>query len=131
MRRRKDTKHQRLFKKENMRRWKPYLIHRVIQCRNCKKESAELYQLLPGGLIHTRCSTCGEDNRFNMTEFSSLQPYLCPDCNNEMRPEQLGGNACYICKGCNLYIRFADLLPDCYGLNGKYDIWISLLSKLC
>ena len=95
-----------------MPKWKPYLIRRVIQCRKCKKESAEIYQFLPGGLIHARCSVCGADNRFNMTEFRSLPPFLCPKCNKKMKPEQKGGNAYYICEGCDLDILLADILPN-------------------
>lgn len=90
-------------------------IRVVIQCRKCKEESAELYQYLPHGLIQTKCSACGKDNWFNMAEFKLLPPPPCPECHKEMKPEQLkedGMNACYTCRDCDLYIRFADLLPD-------------------
>jgi hypothetical protein len=92
-------------------------IRVVIPCRKrkCGKESAQLYQLLSGGLIHTRCSACGKDNPFYKEDFEFLPPYLCPECHKEMKPEQLkedGMNACYTCRDCCLYIRLADLLPD-------------------
>jgi uncharacterized Zn finger protein len=87
----------------------------VIPCRKCGEQSAELHQYLPGGFIKTKCSECGEDNRFSKDELKLLPTYPCPDCHREMKPEQLKedyANACYYCENCNSYIRLADLLPD-------------------
>jgi hypothetical protein len=97
----------------NARDGKPFNpIRVVIQCRKCEEESAELYQYLPHGLIHAKCSACGTDNWFNMDEFEKLPHPSCPECPRKMEPKQIDSNACYYCEDCNGYYPFADLLPD-------------------
>jgi uncharacterized Zn finger protein len=96
-------------------KWKSYPIHISIPCRKCGAKTSELYQLLDGGFIHARCSTCGADNPFSKDEFIFLSSYPCPTCHKDMESEQLKEdyeNACYYCENCNSYIRIADLLPD-------------------
>jgi hypothetical protein len=95
--------------------WKSNPIRVVIPCRKCRGKSAELYQYSDGGFIKAKCSVCGKDNLFSKDEFMFLPAFPCPKCHREMKPDQLEedyANACYTCKDCDSYIRFADLLPD-------------------
>jgi hypothetical protein len=97
------------------KKWKSNPICMVIPCRECGNKSSRLYQYSDGGFIKAKCSVCGADNLFSKDEFIFLPPFPCPECNKEMKPEQLKidyANACYTCEGCKIYIRLADLLPD-------------------
>ena len=94
--------------------WKSYplrlIINRVSKC--CRKWLV-LVQSMGGGYVTANCFKCGTKEPLTFEEFDRL-PFIfcCPKCKQEMEPKVVEKNYCYICQVCDLYIRFADLLPN-------------------
>jgi len=71
-----------------------------------------LVQSMEGGFVTRNCPECGKHETLSHDEFISLDLLVvCPRCKKAMLPETIERNYSYVCKSCNIFIRFADLLP--------------------
>jgi hypothetical protein len=95
--------------------WKSYPIrisrHSISPC--CE-EPTILVQSMPGGFVSRNCSMCGSRTTLPEAIFlEKLDLYVaCPKCRRRMAAEVLiNKNYGYTCRGCNIYIDLASLLP--------------------
>ena len=78
----------------------------------CHNAPTFIVQSMDGGFVTSNCSKCGEKEPLSYDAFQSLELWVaCPTCKEAMIPEMIEKNYCYVCKSCNEFIKFSDLLP--------------------
>lgn len=73
-----------------------------------------------GGWVTRNCPKCGQKDLLPEADFRSLGLWVaCPECKHPMIAGKLAhSNYGYICEGCDLGIKLADLLPRWIDLAG-------------
>lgn len=79
----------------------------------CCDEQTVLFQYSEGGFVKCKCQKCGEEENLSDIEFEKLDLTVeCPKCKKPMKPGRvIYSNYGYLCEGCDLEIKLADLLP--------------------
>lgn len=72
-----------------------------------------LVQSMDGGFVTRNCPKCGQRELLPEADFRALDLWVaCPGCKQPMVPGRLPySNYGYLCEGCNLGVKLADLLP--------------------
>jgi hypothetical protein len=80
---------------------------------SCHNVPTVIVQSMEGGFVTRNCSICGKKETLPQEVFKSLELWVaCPNCKKAMSAEMIEGNYCYLCKSCDTFIKFSDLLPD-------------------
>lgn len=94
--------------------WKIYPVRIPGQSiSRCHNEQTVLVQSMDGGFVTRNCPQCGnKDDTLPRYVFEKLDLWVaCPQCKTRMAPEIVDKNYAFTCRGCDLYVRLADLLP--------------------
>lgn len=101
------------YDKDRCDGWKSYPVRFTLdRLSGCCRKPLVLVQSMEGGFVTANCFKYGQRNTVSDGEFISLLLLVsCPKCKAIMPPKIIEKNYSYVCEDCQLYVRFADLLP--------------------
>jgi hypothetical protein len=95
--------------------WKSFPLRILGQSTSsCCSVPTLLVQSMDGGFVTRNCSACGEKSTLpEHVSMNRLDIWVaCLECKRRMEPARLPfSNYGYLCQGCDLGIKLADLLP--------------------